>query len=263
MKSASPSTWMPLYIGDYLADTMHLDAEEHGAYLMLIMHYWKHGPIPNDANRLQQIARIKPSRVSSKIMSTVLQFFDIQDGFLRHSRIDEELSSALENIDKQKKRTEAATAARAANKSNVTNNVTSTATFTPSPSPSPLSTSSEGKEPSSEVPAEQGSRVPLFEKEDLPEKEVFKMPTYPEDFEAFWQAYPPERRKEKPKAHEAWKAAKRKAPVEKIMEALDAYKRTAEVTDGFSPYPAKWLKTERFLEDFTTTATEGKPSWLS
>lgn len=35
--------WMAFYVADYLADTLHLSATEHGAYLLLISHYWVHG----------------------------------------------------------------------------------------------------------------------------------------------------------------------------------------------------------------------------
>jgi uncharacterized protein YdaU (DUF1376 family) len=38
--------WMPLYVGDYIADTAHLSCAESGAYLHLIMHYWRAGSLP-------------------------------------------------------------------------------------------------------------------------------------------------------------------------------------------------------------------------
>jgi uncharacterized protein YdaU (DUF1376 family) len=91
------STWMPIYIGDYLKDTMHLSAEEHGAYILLIMHYWVNGPIKNDEQYMLTVARIKPSRVSRKTLSTVSKFFELKNGYYHHSRIDKEHKEAAEN----------------------------------------------------------------------------------------------------------------------------------------------------------------------
>jgi uncharacterized protein YdaU (DUF1376 family) len=49
MSGPRPDTWIPMYWGDYLRDTMRLSATEHGAYMLLIAHYWTKGvPLGND-----------------------------------------------------------------------------------------------------------------------------------------------------------------------------------------------------------------------
>lgn len=132
---SNPTMWMPLYIGDYLANTMHLSAEEHGAYLLLIMHYWQHGPIKNDQKTIKNIAKI-----SFKKCDRILQFFEEKDGYLIHTRIEDEKAKAIELKEKQRKRTEAATAARHTKDPSVTEDVTLSVTESPSPSPSPSAT---------------------------------------------------------------------------------------------------------------------------
>lgn len=114
--------------------------------MMLIMHYWKSGGVvEHDVNRLQVIARIKPSRGSKQIMQTVLQFFSVKDGFIKHKRIDEEIARAKENRDKQRGRTEAAREAKKKKNPSVTESVTASVTGSPSPSPSPISSNEDIK----------------------------------------------------------------------------------------------------------------------
>lgn len=83
--------WMPIYIGDYLRDTQDLTLEEHGAYMLLMMHYWmREGNIGNDVSRIARACR-----ADEKTCGFILGFFFETDGLsYRHKRIDEELEKA-------------------------------------------------------------------------------------------------------------------------------------------------------------------------
>lgn len=128
---------MPFYVADYLADTMHLTAAEHGGYLMLILHYWKSGPIPDDDSRLATISRMGDAW--SNASSTLRAFFKQQDGMLVHSRIDREKSDALDNKSRNKARAVTAANKRWGNdaSSNATSMPQAMLDECPSPSPSP------------------------------------------------------------------------------------------------------------------------------
>jgi uncharacterized protein YdaU (DUF1376 family) len=84
--------WMPLYIADYLADTAHLTAAQSGAYLLLIMHYWQSGSLPDIDGALARIARMTPAEWKRN-RATIQSFF--HDGW-RHKRIDKEIVRAAD-----------------------------------------------------------------------------------------------------------------------------------------------------------------------
>lgn len=88
--------WMPLYVGDYLADTMHLNAAQHGAYLLLLMNYWRHGPLADDAAQLAATARTEPKVWSRDIWPALRMFFTLESGRWHQKRCDLELSKAEE-----------------------------------------------------------------------------------------------------------------------------------------------------------------------
>jgi uncharacterized protein YdaU (DUF1376 family) len=69
--------WMPLYIGDYLSDTSDLSAEQHGAYLLLLMHQWKTGPLPDDLGALSRVAHLGASSTAQALLKHLLiRFFE-------------------------------------------------------------------------------------------------------------------------------------------------------------------------------------------
>jgi uncharacterized protein YdaU (DUF1376 family) len=84
--------YIRLYPADYLADTAHLTAMQHGIYLLLIMNYWQRGgPLPNDDARLAKIAKVS-LRDWMRNRDEICDFFTVVESHWRHPRIDAELS---------------------------------------------------------------------------------------------------------------------------------------------------------------------------
>lgn len=90
--------WMPLYVGDYLADTGHLSTVQHGAYLLLILHYWAKGELPDDDLQLANIVHLSPDEWHEH--KPVLQAFFF-DGW-KHRRLEAELRRTADMIARRK-----------------------------------------------------------------------------------------------------------------------------------------------------------------
>jgi uncharacterized protein YdaU (DUF1376 family) len=89
-----PDSFMPIYWGDYLADTGHLTAAEHGAYMLLIGRYWTSGaPLPDDDAQLRRTSRMTMAEWK-RARPTLAAFFELRDGRWRHKRVDSELARA-------------------------------------------------------------------------------------------------------------------------------------------------------------------------
>lgn len=84
---SKPDSWMPLFIGDYMADTMHLNTEEHGAYLLLLLTAWNRGgKLPNNDAQLALICRAD-KKAWARIKGAVLPFFKADGDFLVQGRL--------------------------------------------------------------------------------------------------------------------------------------------------------------------------------
>lgn len=86
--------WMPIYWGDYLKDTRDLTTLQHGAYLLLIAHYWQHEKLPTEDVPLATIAGVSVA-VWRKIKEPIAAKFKPD---WTHTRVEDELAKADRKI---------------------------------------------------------------------------------------------------------------------------------------------------------------------
>ena len=98
---AKSDIWMPIYIGDYLSDTMHLSTEQNGAYLLLLLYGWRNnGLIPSDDESLSQICRM-PLESWKNNRAVISRFFQ-QGEYWTQKRQLEEIEKASNRRDAAK-----------------------------------------------------------------------------------------------------------------------------------------------------------------
>lgn len=206
---AKPDAWMPMYWGDYVASTGHLSTLEHGAYLLLIGHYWTTGnPLPKNEKKLSKIARISCAQWR-KISDTILDFFDDEGDCYTHSRIAQELEKA-------KKKYEArARAGRAGGKA-------------------------KAKQKPSNAKARLNQSQSQPQSTNVDRDTTYLSSVRESGFDLFWQVYP--RKKAKAHALKAWKSAIKQIHPGQIIFAAEQYaERTKGSEARYIKHPATWL----------------------
>ena len=92
---------LPLFTDAFIADTIHLNAAQTGAYLMLLMCAWrsKDCTIPNDDKILARFSRMSPKEWAAN-RDVILSFWDLNDdGEYFQKRLTDERSYANDRRD--------------------------------------------------------------------------------------------------------------------------------------------------------------------
>jgi len=211
----SNRAWMPLHIADYLADTGHLTATEHGAYMLLIMHYWQNGQLPENERVIARIAKLTPEQwEESRDMLAML----FGPGWT-HKRIDAELSKADDIIEKRK----AAAEARYGKGKKQTSDANAMHVQS--------KCSDTGEKPFTDNPSSLRSEDASASKADP-------------DFERFWDAYP--NKTGRPSAEKAFSQATKRASLDEIMAGVATY--AAKTDDRQWCSPVRWLSDDRWKD---------------
>lgn len=220
--SAPP--YMKLYIADYLAETTHLDAVGHGAYLLLIMAMWRAGgKLPRDEAKLARIAQCSPDQWAT-VRDDVMAFFKVSGGTIKHSRVAKEIAKYDAVIDGAKSGGKASASKRASkNNDNAPNERCEN-----------VEPKSNQPEPETEIEV----KTPIAPK-GTGDDEAKRIVLRQADVEAVWAITPPRARQRTSKADvlKAMQGAARRGhqPAE-VIAGLRAYYASIEATKDGGEY---------------------------
>lgn len=83
-----------LYVGDYQRDTAHLSITEHGAYMLMLQHYYAtEKPLPS-GKALHRMLRAQDKAERDAIDAVAAQFWTLTDDGLVNARADREIKKA-------------------------------------------------------------------------------------------------------------------------------------------------------------------------
>ncbi len=238
---------LPLFTDAYLADTRHLTAAQHGAYLLLLMMAWRSADcaLPNNDKILARYASMTDKEwLASK--EIILAFWRLQDfngtTKLVQLRLLDERKYVEDNSKRQSKNARARW---------LKNKETPHATAmpnecqmnAPTPTPHPHPTS-------------------LELSKDNSNKKAIKN-TFDDEFESFWALYPKKTGKEA--ARKAYQKARKGTDYDTIIRGVNDY-INANPWRGekqFCKHPATWLNGGHWSDEHevaSNNATPAKPA---
>ncbi|MFW1859443.1 hypothetical protein, partial [Acinetobacter defluvii] len=80
------SIWMPIYIGDLQSKFARMSPEQIGATFLLMMDFWKNGPIPNQNAILASITKLPQSKV--KLLTQTITDLGVFESTTDHLKSD-------------------------------------------------------------------------------------------------------------------------------------------------------------------------------
>jgi len=215
MMAALP--YMQFYVADYLADTTHLTAEEHGAYMLLLFSYWQTGK-PLRIDRLATVARIPNER----------EFFHVTETHWVQFRVEADLDAVNSKVVTASNAGKASAKAKALKKQQELNDRSTTVD-------DPLQRNANHTDTDTDTDKNNSTSPPVAG--DL--------------FPKFWNLYP--RKVGKANAQKAWKKLKVTPDLfTLIAESLGRHRQSADWTksDGqYIPHPATWLNGKRWEDE--------------
>lgn len=213
----SDTPFMPLWVADFVGDTLDLDAKEIGAYLLILMTMWgRDGYLPSDEKKLQRVARC--GRDWPRIWASLSHYFTVDGDRVTQARLLLELQKVAAKREVSAQRGALGGKAKAL-KSN--------------------------------GPALANAKAQLQQPEPEPEDIGKPISRGRDRFEDFWAVVP--RRIAKEAARRAFAEAVKLADPDAIIAAMRRYAENRRGQDAqFTAHPSTWLNAGRWADEDQT-----------
>lgn len=105
-KSSRTKRPCPIWVDAFQRDTQHLEADEIGAYFLILMAMWTRSScdFPDDDHRLSRVARVSLRLWKSRVAVALRPFFHCEDGMLMSKRLREEAAYVERQVQSQSDR---------------------------------------------------------------------------------------------------------------------------------------------------------------
>lgn len=239
---------LPLFTDAYLADTRHLSAEQHGAYLLLLMEAWRRPTcsLPDDDEMLARLACMSAERWALN-RGTVMAFwaFDGRRKEWSQLRLTDERSYVRQKSVSQ--RHKAAKRWNSTTKGNAAAMPEGMPEGCPLPTPTIVDTNVSTL---SEIPAS-----------PTPKKRNAKN-AYTPEYEAFWKAYPSTEGQSKLDGFKAWQKLSPEQRAQ-AMASLPWYAALLKKSDGRAVKHVQGYLNGRMFESFAAASPvdDDEPTW--
>ena len=130
--------WYPHYPGDYIRDTAHLSLSQHGAYRLLLDHYYATAaPLPADVDALYRICRAFDQSERTAVGFVLGEFFELRADGYHNARADKQLTRQADLHERQSKGGHETAKKRWGAASSANSSATRSASGIPKPKPKP------------------------------------------------------------------------------------------------------------------------------
>jgi uncharacterized protein YdaU (DUF1376 family) len=226
--------WYPHYVGDYQRKTGHLSMMEHGAYRLLLDHYYSTGGLPANAEQLHRICRALADVERLAVLNVVTQFFDRDGDRLVNKKAEAELARRRDISEKRSK----AAAAKHALAPAIGDALAPAIAYTTT------TTTKEEK-----ISEDKSSLAPK--------------PARASRFDEFWDAYPHRDgvKRARGKVEAKYRAAVKSGVSEQtLIDAAHRFRSDKRVRDGFACDPLTWFGRRGWEDEpATNPVVSGKP----